>query len=79
MILVHSLDVVLGNKEKLSQVSIITISLEIMHRKLLKFKHKGHCFGKHGNHNNQQHIFLSQGSSHNNIVKLQSDNIRDKK
>ena len=23
--------------------------------------------------------FLSQGSSHNNIVKLQSDNIRDKK
>ena len=24
-------------------------------------------------------FFLSQGSSHNNIVKLQSDNIRDKK
>ena len=24
-------------------------------------------------------FFLSQGSSHNNIVKLQSDNVRDKK
>ena len=58
-------------RKKLSQVSIINISLEIMHTKLLKFKHKGHCSGNHGNH--------SQGSSHNNRVKLQSDNIRDKK
>ena len=63
----------------LSHVSIINISLEIMHTKLLKFKHKGHCSGNHGNHNNYQHIFFSHGSSHNNIVKLQSDNIRDKK
>ena len=55
------------------------MALEIMHTKLLKFKRKGHCSGNHGNHNNWQHIFLSQESSHNNIVKLQSDNIRDKK
>ena len=46
MILVHTLDIVL------SHVSIINILLEIMHTKLLKFKHKGHCSGNHGNHNN---------------------------
>ena len=31
---------------------LINISLEIMHTKLLKFKHKGRCSGNHGNHNN---------------------------
>ena len=64
----------------MSHVSIINISLEIMHTKLLKFKHKGHCSGNHGYHNLLATYFLSQGSSHNNIVKLQpDDNIRDKK
>ena len=53
MILVHILDIVLGNIRKtLPHVSIINILLEIMHTKLLKFKHKGHCSGNHGNHNN---------------------------
>ena len=52
MILVHTLDIVLGNKENLSHVSVINISLEIMHTKLLKFKHKAHYSGNHGNHNN---------------------------
>ena len=53
MILVHSLDIVLGNKEKVvPSFYIINISLEIMHTKLLKFKHKGHSSGNHGNHNN---------------------------
>ena len=51
IILVHTLDIVLGNKEKLVP-RFINISLEIMHTKLLKFKHKGHCSGNHGNHNN---------------------------
>ena len=46
MIFVHTLDIVLGNKEKLVP------RFEIMHTKLHKFKHKGHCSGNHGNHNN---------------------------
>ena len=52
MILVHTLDIVLSNKENLVTTATITIS---------------------------NIFFLSQGSSHNNIVKLQSDNIRNKK
>ena len=47
----HCYEMILTRKT-LSHVSIINISLEIMHTKLLKFEHKGHYSGNHGNHNN---------------------------
>ena len=66
MILVHTLDIVLGNSKSCIQncfnssirdtVLVTTATITISNI-----------------------FFLSQGSSHNNIVKLQSDNIRDKK
>ena len=38
VILVKTLDIVLGNKQKLFQVSIVNIALDIMHEKLRKFE-----------------------------------------
>ena len=52
MILVHSLDIVLGTRKKLSQGSIVNIKLGTVHTRLLKFKHMRHFSGNHGNYSN---------------------------
>ena len=52
MILVHSLDIVLGNKDKVVPSFYHQYFTRNHPYKLLEFKHKGHCSGNHGNHNN---------------------------
>ena len=51
IILIHTLDIVLGNKEKLVPRFYHYFTRNHAY-KLLKFTHKGHCSGNHGNHNN---------------------------
>ena len=81
MILVHTLDIVLGNhagKTCPTFLSLIFRSKSCI-QNCLNSSIRDTVLVATATRTISNMFFLSQGNSHNNIVKLQSDNIRDKK
>ena len=79
MILVHTLDIVLGNGKTCPMFLSLIFHSKSCIQNCLNSSIRDPVLVTTATITISNIFFLSQGSSHNNIVKLQSDNIRDKK